>query len=476
MKYKPRTKPFPHQARATLKAVRARNFALFLEPRLGKSKAALDYVGILSLKSERPLRVAIISPRIAVEVWAGQIEKHYPGSCTVETFDEKWAHKQRDDRCPARFWLASREEMFRRVRGAKLLPAQKVKIVEEWGPDIIVVDESHEYKRPGARGAQDLWRMVRRLRRRNGGSSPSVVLLTGTPQGKGYRDLFAQFRILDESIFGTSAAEFDERYVTYGVGRRRWTILRYSHEAELKRIIRQHSYTVTAEQAGLAGEQFYERISVRLPDAAKRTYLQLAEEFIAEVEGGVITAANAGVKRLRLLQVVGGFTTDGIELHRAKLEALDSYARLLLEQRESVVVYSRFTPEVEAATETLRRAGFRTFRVDGTVRAADRRRAIASLAEIPEVPTAVSFQYQAGSRSIELVGAAEVVYYSAPDGWVDFRQTAARVTGPNQHRPVRYTFLTVPGSVDVGVIQGLQRKESWHDSLFRDPRAYLLGL
>jgi hypothetical protein len=141
-----------------------------------------------------------------------------------------------------------------------------------------------------------------------------------------------------------------------------------------------------------------------------------------------------------------------------------------------VVVYARFTPEVEASFEVLKKVGFRAFRVDGTVKRSSRRIAIASLETRPSTPTAIAFQHQAGSRAIELVGAAETVYYSPPDGWVDYFQTLKRTQGPNQHRPVRYTHLVVPGTVDVSVIRGLQRKEDGHAELMKNPRRYLTGL
>jgi hypothetical protein len=74
------------------------------------------------------------------------------------------------------------------------------------------------------------------------------------------------------------------------------------------------------------------------------------------------------------------------------------------------------------------------------------------------------------------VGAAETVYYSAPDGWVDYFQTVKRTQGPNQLRPVRYTHLVVPGTVDVSTIRSLQAKEDWHADLMQNPRRYLTGL
>jgi len=480
LRYTPKTEPFPHQAKGTLAAARARNYAIFFEPRLGKSKTALDYVGILSLKGE-VRKVLILAPKIAIPVWERQIRLHFPYNYEAETFTEQWGENGNDSLPTVQFWLAGREETFRRVRGSKksgkiFYQRSKQDIVEAWDPDVIVVDESHEYKRPGGVGAQDLWHLVRRLRKKRGDGRPYVLLLSGTPNPKGWRDLFAQFRIMDDGIFGTSADSFDQEYVIYGRGKRRWTIIAYRKEKKLDKLVRRHSIAASADEVGLANEQFFERLPVTLPPSVVKMYHQLVEEFMVEWEGGVISAKNSGVRRLRLLQLCGGFTTQGEQIHSAKVDALKSYLQLLYLQGESVVVYSRFTAEVEAAHRTIQEVGFVSHRVDGSTSARDRRLAIDSLATRPSLPTAIAFQHQAGSRAIELVGAAETVYYSPPDGWVDYWQTLKRTQGPNQHRPVRYTHLVVPGTVDISVIKSLQRKEDWHADLMRNPRRYLTGL
>src|SRR5215471_3910118 len=90
-RYVPRTRPFPHQARATLTAVRARNFAIFFEPRLGKTKAALDYVGMLALAG-KVRRVAVVCPAITRDVWAQQLDEHYPYHYETQTFTETWSN------------------------------------------------------------------------------------------------------------------------------------------------------------------------------------------------------------------------------------------------------------------------------------------------------------------------------------------------------------------------------------------------
>src|SRR5207253_6424558 len=165
-------------------------------------------------------------------------------------------------------------------------------------------------KRPGGRGAQDASRFVRRLRKRRGDGRPYVMLASGTPNPKGWRDLFAQLRIMDDSLLGTNASEFDEEYVVRGTGRRQWVIYRYKNLRRLKRIIRENSVTCTARQAGLEGRLFWQVLPVTLPQIARDIYDELAEEYIVETSHGTIDAANQGVLRLRLLQVTSGFAGD----------------------------------------------------------------------------------------------------------------------------------------------------------------------
>ena len=478
MRYTPRTKPFKHQARATLKAVRHRNLAVFMEPRLGKTKIALDYVGILALKGEVK-RVVVFAPSIALDVWEQQIDKHFPYWASVETFDEEWTSLAKDKLTfqdfMVQFFLAGREETFRATRPHVNLERPKQQIIENWRPDAVIIDESHQYKRPGGRGAQDAWRLVRRLRKRTATGRPYVLLLTGTPNPKGWRDLFAQFRIMDDSLLGTNAAGFDEDYVVRGTGRRQWVILRYQNLTKLERIVRRNSISCTAEQAGLAGQLFWQILPVTLPQKVMDLYDELAEEYIVETEHGVLDAANQGVLRLRLLQLTSGFLTDGSQIHDAKTTALRSYAESLRDQGEDVVVSCRFTAEVDAARDVLAGAGFHVQILDGRTRRGDRRHVIHSFQSSRRSPQALVMQHQAGSLSIELTRAAEVVFVTLPDDWVAFWQVLNRLRGPNQKRPVRVSAIIARRTVDRRVLLGLRRKESWHGELMKDPHRFLGG-
>jgi len=471
VKYQPKTKPFKHQSRAVIKAVRKRNLAVWFEPRLGKTKVAIDWVGVLALKGEVQ-RVAVFAPSIALDVWMQQLRKHAGYSYQVEDFEYTYPPRGRGPH--VQFFLCSREETFRATRPHVNLHRPKQRTIERWNPDAVVIDESHEYKRPGGRAAQDAWRLVRRLRnRRNDGGRPYVLELTGTPNPKGWRDLFAQFRIMDDSLLGTNASDFDDDYVERGTGRRKWVILRYRNLKRLKRIIRQNSITCTARQAGLEGKLFWQVLPVTLPQRVRDQYDELAEEFIVQTDAGVLDAANQGVLRLRLLQLTAGFVTDGGQIHDAKVLALRAYAENLVHQDESVVVSCRFTAEVDSARDVLARAGFHVQVLDGRTRRRDRPHILHTFQSSRRSPQALVMQHQSGALSIELVRAAEVVFLTLPDGWVQFWQVLNRLRGPNQRRPVRVSAIIARRSVDRRVLMGLRKKEDWHGELFRDKRRFL---
>jgi hypothetical protein len=456
----------------TLAAVKHRNYGLFAEPRLGKSKAALDYCGILAMKGEIS-KVLILAPRIALDVWQQEIDKHFPFLCQVETFDKWWWGGSKSPPAPkVTIFLAGREETFRAVHNGKKLVRVKQDELEEWDPDVIILDESHQYKRPGGRGAQDAWRFVRRLRISRADGRPFVLLLSGTPNPKGWRDLFAQFRIMDETIFGTSVGRFDRRHVVYGHGKRKYTIIQYRGEKTILKKVRRHSISVSAEEAGLQGVREWNPIKVRLPAKAMTAYMQMAKEFVTEVDGELITAKNAGVLRLRLLQICGGFTTDGKQIHGAKIEAARDWLRLLYEQEQSFVVGARFLPEVHALADNVPR-GCRVAVVEGATR---KHRDMAIKDFSRGRLDGLIFQVSAGTAAIDLSRAAELIYYSLPDGWVDFKQFGDRVLGPHQKRPVRYTAILTQGTLERSVIRALRRKEDWHAIMMKSPERFLAGL
>src|SRR5688500_10548362 len=101
---------------------------------------------------------------------------------------------------------------------------------------------------------------------------PNVYETTGTPNPKGYTDLFAQARIMDERIFGTAKSTFEEMHCVYGKGKRQWTIVKYRNKKRLLQKIHRHATVVDSEAAGLKNEYVFNPIRIDLPPKARELY------------------------------------------------------------------------------------------------------------------------------------------------------------------------------------------------------------
>jgi SNF2 family DNA or RNA helicase len=445
-----------------------------MDPGTGKTKAMLDAIGMLAMAG-KVKRVFVVCPIAALAVWEDQVEEHYPLSAATKNRLENHILYNGGPPVATVFWLMN-YEMFRyrsREKGKWVYPY--VRMVELWEPDVVVLDESHRAKRAGSVTAQSLWRSVQRMRKRK---LVRTYLLTGTPNPKGYIDLFSQFRVLDPSLFGTAKADFEERYCQYGqTPYTKFKIIRYLDLPDLKRKIYQNSFVASEDVLDLP-PRLFQNVRVTLPQSAREHYDDMVMDYITTLEtekgGEDIEAPNAAVVRLRLQQITGGFSTEGTPIHDAKLSALRDLLFDLHEQSEPAVVYARFLPEVRAIYEVASDLGYHSTAISGQVGERDRARAVRQFQRGSKLACLV-FQVQTGSLAITLTEANEVVFYSLPDGWDTYYQCFKRVHRAGQSRAVRIRHLVCPGTVDVSQLQSLRDKSDWQAELMQNPRGYLWG-
>jgi Mesyanzhinovviridae DNA helicase len=469
VKYRPKTKPFPHQSRATLRAVREGNLAFYMEPRCGKTKAVLDAIAIQHLKG-RVGRVMVVCPLSAIDVWVDEIAEHYPLPYRISTPDGT-IHKA----AGVHFFLLNYDKARQRSREGKRWVYEWAKGIEDWGPDLVCLDESHRAKRAGSVTAQLLWRSVARMRKKR---TVYVYLMTGTPNPKGYLDIFAQYRIMDPTVFGTNVGDFKDNHCEYGHGYNKYRVVRYRNKSTLLRKIRDHSFIISREAAFPDGEPELPPVNIKihLPPKVRRKYNELAEEGLLFLGGDtVIEGLTPAVLRMRLQQLTGGFTTKGQMLHSTKLKMARDILSDLYELEEPVVVYCRFLPEVHAVRKTAETLGYRAYEVYGKTRTAERTTARKALSR-KDKPTCVVFQVATGSLAIDLSAAHEALFYSLPDSFIDYWQAVSRFAGPKQKQAVRVRHLICPGTVDVRQLAGLREKADLHGELMGNPRGFLFGL
>lgn len=450
-----------------------------MEPRCGKTKAVLDAIAIQAIKG-RIKKVAVVCPLSALSVWEDEIAEHFPLSYRITNSDTRFKRGRRREDPKVFFFLINFDKWRQRSRHGKRWVYEWSHAIEEWMPDVVVDDESHRCKGPGTVTAQTLWRGVRRMRKERGDGQPFVYLMTGTPNPKTYRDIFAQYRIMDDSIFGTDVQSFEDRYCERGLGRRRFQIIKYHHKDELLSKIKEHAFVISRARAFPDAEPELPPVNIKihLPAHARKLYDELTEEGIAFLEGGeAIEGLTPAVLRLRCQQITGGFTTKGIPIHGAKLKMAKDILVDLREQNEPCVVYCRFLAEVHAVRKAAATLGYSAYEITGAVGSSDRAYAYKRLkARRPPKPVCLVFQVATGSLAIDLSAAGEVIFYSLPDSFIDYWQAVSRVLGPKQTRAVRVRHLLAPGTVDVTQLNGLRNKFDLHAELMDNPHNYLRGV
>ena len=444
--------PWPHQLAAYAFAAdpSRRGVLLNMGMRTGKSRVVVDLVVksrvVVDLVTKQGWRhVLIFCPKSVIPVWEEQFEKWGEGRARLDSYGGggAWAAKARDAQVMWDFGDKQLKGMplVQVVNYAALLSPDFMKFARSHFWECIVYDEGHHLKSAGGRMSRAAASLAPYASKR--------IELSGTPLAHSPLDIYAQYRAIDSTVFGTSKARFDQRYFIKG-GYMDHKIVGYQNQEEFQRKLGSIMFSYAAPPA--SDPPLHNEVPVILGEKARKVYDKLEKDFVAEVEGGTITAGNALVKLLRLAQLTGGaLTLDGgdiEEIDDAKCEALEEILSGLPEE-EPVVVFARFRADLDRIDEACFRLKRPCWELSG---------------QRSEVNTwkkhggVLAVQMQAGSEGIDLSNAAYVVYFSHGFSLAEYLQSEARVMGPDQKRHVVYDHLIVRDSVDVKVRKALRER------------------
>jgi len=446
--YPYQTFPWRHQVEATRFARDMDVALLHMHMGTGKTKVTLD-----ACRARGHHRVLIICPKSVIQVWQDEICKHAAEEWDILLLGDGSIN----DRAGRLEWIV--EDPPRPLvavvnyEATWREPLAGVILGTDW--DCVVFDESQKIKSPGSKQS----RFAARIRAKH------KLALTGTPMPHSPLDLYAQYRALDPGIFGTRFTRFRDRYAVMG-GYEGRQIIAWRNQDELRRKMDLICHHVPSEALDLPPVQFLERECV-LESKAGRVYRQLEEDFIAEVESGVVTAANAVVKLLRLQQVAAGFvkTEEGevTDVSKAKRELL---AEMLEEiGPEPVVVFCRFLHDLKVVAEEADRAGRPYCEISGSIHEYQRWKEETDRFAKPAV---LGVQVQAGGLGIDLSEARYAIFYTLTFSLGDYQQAVARVHRPGQDHPVMVYRLVTAGTVDRKILRALDRRRDVIESVLKD--------
>lgn len=405
----------------------------------GKSKVAVDLV------VNRGCRTTLVLCPVSVRgVWRREFERHAGAPVDVLVL-EKGSTKDKAAQAD-RFLKTTRRPAVVVVNyeTARLPDFARWSLKRRW--DCVILDESHRAKGHNT----DIGKYVADL----GKAADYRLALTGTPMPHSPLDIFAQYRFLDRGIFGSSFHHFRNRYAKMNQmfpGK----VDQWLNQDELKERFSLLAFRVDGDVLSLPPFQHHER-RCQLSAKAQRVYDSLEQELIAEVEGGVITAANALVRLLRLQQITSGFI---VRDESETVDDVDDAKQLLLYELlsdmpddEPVVVFCRFRYDLDIVRQTAEKLGRRFGELSG------RRRDLTEHATMPDGIDVMGVQIQSGGVGIDLTRARYCVYFSIGFSLGDYEQSLARVHRPGQLRPVHYYHLIASGTVDEVVYGALEKR------------------
>ncbi len=342
---------------------------------------------------------------------------------------------------------------------------------------MVAFDESHEFRRPGARKTRLARGLAGRCRYRR--------ILTGTAALNSPLHLWSQFELLWPCALGhRTFGEFQSYHAEFRQQRRRDgrsypQITGYRRLEELREWVSLWASVVPRSEADVPDVLRTTRI-VALSAKQRRAYDDLKRDTLkVAAEGGGEVEVKAHMMKLQ--QVLGGFVHTDSTLREAKVHSVDDDPPRLSALVEEVVgsepckviVWCRFREDIRRCVAALRKAGVETVEYHGGVNAADRESAIVRFQGGSE-PVAFVGQPQAAGQGLDLSAASTIIWYSHVHDAIVREQASARASARGDTAVV-LVDLVAEGTLDQGMLDLLDGKASLAEALTGEGLAALLS-
>jgi len=445
--------PHAYQMKALTSMVSLPGFGMFAEPGLGKTSTTLAAFSVLKDHGAAKAMLVVAPLRPCYKVWPTEIAKwsDFAGlSCTILHGDKKAER------------LTGPQKDVYVINYEGLAWLEKQLAGKQMPFDVLCLDESTKIK-----NTQTVrFKVMKRLRDR----FSRVWALTGTPAPNGIENLFGQIFMLDGGErLGRFVTHFRREYFTeerqYG-GYSLWFPRRDTQE-RVQQKIADITLALRAEDYLKMPRRIENRIEVDLPASALRVYKGVEDEFFAELSSGVVTAANAAAKGMKLRQITGGavYGTEGAAgLHDAKLEAL---ADLIEEQEgQPLLVAVQFAHEVERIREYLGDKDKTIPYLGGGV-SINHSNAIVDAWNAGRVPVLLAHPTSVAHGLNLQSGGNAVCWFSLTWNLEEFDQFNARVYRQGQTKPVTFHYIIANDTIDDNVLTALRAKDRTQKALMQ---------
>ena len=491
--YTPLTEPFEHQREILQRSWKRPHWALCMEPGTGKSWIVIQTLALHYALGQ--LRGAlIIAPNGVHENWEEQFALHLGLTVPLRFMAYRSSRRLAQELTLDNWVIEARDPQWRTIGQPPLwvvsMNAEAMshpsglafahRFIQMCRPDqaALIIDESHKFKRPGAKRTRAVLKLAEPIRLKR--------ILSGTPTPHGLEDLYSQYRILDWKYLGHRTAasyrgEFciEQKFARFSkiVGYKNITALNARRAPITSEIRLDECVDLPLVQGSI--ESHPTVIYVDLTDEQRKLYRDLVTQYHTFVRGGMVSAEEVITRMLRLQQITGGTLALDPEVEGGERELLtfpSAKLAAVVDLVESagdskVIVWCRFKAEVQLVHDALAKADIPSFMHSGDTTSADRKQ-IREEWKTSESRVLIS-TLSTGSSGFTLNEAQVAIFYSNWWGFEERLQAERRNLRIGQGKAVVYYDLVARGTIDAYILQTLQRKQSVSAMVRLNPRAAL---
>lgn len=413
--------PYEHQLEELETHALKRARALFWTMRTGKTKVIVDEACMAFEFRKAIDTVIILAPNGVHLNWQSrEIPRHHWPSIQHDTW--AWRTDLKDD--PGH-WAQFEKAVTGRGLSWFMFSAATVtrkdvkaaikRILKDRRSVMIVADESHDYRVPGAKRSQYARHLSQKCTMRR--------ILSGTPLDNSPLHAFSQFELLKKGALGfTTFEEFEKRYaeyerVTTREGNSFPKLKEFRNLDELTEKLAQFASVVTREDCKDLPDIVPIVREVGITDEQRRVYEKLKHEFLLDLESGEVSVGEKTSKLIKMQQVLSGFVKDEFgDVHDIVPDADNPRLAAVVDEVNLTggrcIVWCAFRPDMDKVVAALRADGHEVMQYHGRTSETDKAKVRKDFEPGSHGVSHLVGHPVSGGSGLDLSAADKIVWYS----------------------------------------------------------------
>jgi len=271
----------------------------------------------------------------------------------------------------------------------------------------------------------------------------NVILLSGTPTGGKYEELWSQLHLLGWNI---DKKTFYKHYVVQEWDERnqKFIITGYKNVDRLKRKLRQYG-AVFMKTEDVFDLPTVNEQTVKIPTT--KHYKEFVKHHIVEVVNDVLVGDTPAAKKLYLRLLAGVYNENKLQYVKDLIDSTN----------DRIIIFYNFRKEYETLVKIIDKP---ISTVNGDTK---------DLSAYEQYDYSVTLiQYQAGAMGLNLQKANKIIYFTLTDKSELFEQSKKRIHRIGQERPCFYYYLLTDGSIEWQMLEVLKERKDYTDELFEE--------